>query len=197
MSLRRNLSLDNHFVWLAVGRLEEPKDYPTMVRAFAQVITRYPNSILLITGDGQFRRDLEVLAKKLELKQRVRFLGVRKDVPELMNAADAYVMSSAWEGMPMVLLEASATALPIVATDVGGNSEVIKNEESGSLVPARNPKALARVMMQMMSLSEAERKRVGEAGRRYVVEHYELEHVVDVWDNLYRELLSKKGLASS
>ncbi len=75
------------------------------------------------------------MARALGLGDWVRFLGVRQDVPALMSAADGYVMSSAWEGMPMVLLEAAAAGLPIVATTVGGNQEVVSDRESGFLVP--------------------------------------------------------------
>jgi glycosyltransferase involved in cell wall biosynthesis len=194
MTLRRNASLDNHFVWLSVGRLEEQKNYTHMLQAFAQVVPEYPDAILLIAGEGPLSLELEVLAKRLGLNERAHFLGIRKDVPELMNAADAYIMSSSWEGMPMVLLEASATELPIVATSVGGNREVVVDNESGFLVPAHNPEALARAMRHTMSLPEAARKRMGEAGRRYVEQHYSLEHVIDRWEDLYTELLQKKGL---
>lgn len=192
---RQDLNLDERFTWLAVGRLMAPKDYPCLLQAFARVSPRYPDAILLIAGQGSLRPVLEVLADKLGLGERVRFLGLRRDVPGLMNAADAYVMSSAWEGMPLVLLEASAAGLPIVATDVGGNREVVVDGESGFLAPPQNPDALAGSMLQMMALPDAERRRMGEAGRKHIMEHYSLEHIVDTWGALYSDLLRKKGLA--
>ncbi|SHE67702.1 Glycosyltransferase involved in cell wall bisynthesis [Desulfofundulus australicus DSM 11792] len=192
--LRHELGLGSAFAWLAVGRIEGAKDYPNMLRAFARVLRERGDTVLLIAGQGSLREEAEQLANQLGLREKVHFLGVRKDVPELMNAADAYVMSSAWEGMPMVLLEAAATGLPIVATDVGGNREVVLDEQSGFLVPPEDLEALARAMLHLMDLSLEERQRMGEFGRRYIEENYSLDRVVDQWEALYMELLGKKGL---
>ncbi len=141
--MRKELGLEDNFVWLAVGRFDPQKDYHNMLQAFAHVVEKGVKTVLLIAGDGPLRPAMERLAVELGLGDRVRFLGVRQDVPKLMNAADAYVMSSAWEGMPMVLLEASATGLPIVATDVGGNSEIVLHGKTGFLIPPKDPEALA------------------------------------------------------
>ena len=190
--LRNELGVDNNFVWLSVGRFEAAKDYPNMLRAFKMVVDKRQDTLLLLVGQGSLLEEVRKLANELDLEDKVRFLGVRRDVPELMNAADAYVMSSAWEGMPMVLLEAHACGLPIVATDVGGNGEVVLNNRSGYLVPSRDAKVLAAAMMKMMALSEAERRAMGEAGRAYVEANYSLEHVVDQWEALYKSLLAQK-----
>jgi glycosyltransferase involved in cell wall biosynthesis len=191
---RQELKLDDHFAWLAVGRLEAPKDYPCLLHAFAIVARRHPNAILLIAGQGSLRPDLENLANELGLSKLVRFLGLRKDIRGLMNAANAFVMSSAWEGMPIALLESSSTALPMVATDVGGNREVVIEGVNGFLAPPQSATALANSMLQMMELPDIVRRRMGEAGRRYVEEHYSLKCIVDAWETLYLELLRKKGL---
>ena len=193
-TLRDDLGVNGKFVWLAVGRFEAAKDYPNMLWAFKAVVEKIQNTMLLLAGQGTLLDDIKKLAVDLGLTKKVRFLGVRRDVPELMNAADAFVMSSAWEGMPMVLLEAAACELPIVATDVGGNSEVVLHDKSGYIVPSQNPKALATAMIKMMNLPEPERKAMGRAGRAYIEANYSLERVVDQWETLYRELLTKKGL---
>jgi glycosyltransferase involved in cell wall biosynthesis len=193
--VRGALYVEEAFVWLAVGRLSPPKDYPSMLHAFARLAEERPEALLLIAGDGPLRTNEEALAHDLGLEDRVRFLGIRRDVPELMNAADAYVMSSAWEGMPNVLLEAGATGLPIVATDVGGNREVVVDDKTGVLVPAKNPKALAQAMLDVMDRAPEHRRAMGEAGRMHVNAHYSLDAVVDQWEMLYRELLEKKGIA--
>jgi len=192
--LREDLRLGKRFVWLAVGRFAPPKDYPNMLRAFAVVVYRYPEALLLIVGDGPLRPSMEKLTEDLHISTHVKFLGVRRDIPNLMNAADAYVMSSAWEGMPNVLLEAHATGLPIVATDVGGNREVVIEGVTGFLVHPRNPDALAQTMIRLMDLSEEERRRMGEAARRHINENFNLNRVIDQWEDLYRELLTQKGL---
>jgi glycosyltransferase involved in cell wall biosynthesis len=112
------------------------------------------------------------------------------------NSADAYVMSSAWEGTPMVLLEAGATGLPIVATAVGGNGEVIVDGQTGFLVPPGDSEALMQAMLRLMDLSPEERVRMGLAGRAHVEANYSLERVVDQWEKLYQELLQKASLGS-
>lgn len=192
--LRAKLDLEARFVWFAVGRFHASKDYPNMLQAFAMIVKKRTEVALLIVGEGPLRSEMERLAQELEIGEYVRFLGIRRDVPELMNAADAYVMSSAWEGMANVLLEASATGLPIVATDVGGNGEIVIDGETGFLVPPKNPNKLAQAMLRLMSLPQEERKHMGERARQYVEENFSLERVVDRWEHLYCELLLKKGI---
>jgi glycosyltransferase involved in cell wall biosynthesis len=195
LKFRKELGVDG-FVWLAVGRFDPPKDYPSMLQAFARVVHKHSNTILLIAGDGPLRKTMENLARELGIEKRTKFLGIRRDIPQLMNAADAYVMSSSWEGMPNVLLEASATGLPIVATDVGGNREIVLDSVTGFLVPPRNPEALARAMLRIMDLSDEERKEMGKRARKHIEVKFNLDRVVDLWEILYYELLEKKGIVA-
>jgi glycosyltransferase involved in cell wall biosynthesis len=193
-SLRDTLNLGNAFVWLAVGRFEAPKDYPTMVHAFSTLRRQRPGSVLLLVGEGPLQAETEALAEQLTLSGAVRFLGVRNDVPELMRAADAYVMSSAWEGMPVVLLEAGAAGLPIVATAVGGNPEVVRNGESGLLVPPGDPAALAEAMLRLSAVPESQRRAMGARGQEHVRVQYGLERMVERWEDLYSEVMKKRGI---
>jgi len=195
LKFRKELGVEG-FVWLAVGRFDPPKDYPSMLQAFARVVHKHSNTILLIAGDGPLRKTMENLARELGIEKRTKFLGIRRDIPQLMNAADAYVMSSSWEGMPNVLLEASATGLPIVATDVGGNREIVLDGVTGFLVPPRNPEALARTMLRIMDLSDEERKEMGKRARKHIEVKFNLDRVVDLWEILYYELLEKKGIVA-
>jgi glycosyltransferase involved in cell wall biosynthesis len=193
-ALRQSLGLGDGFTWLAVGRFEVAKDYPNMLRAFAKVRERQPRTVLLLVGRGSLQADTEALAGTLGPAGGVRFLGVRSDVPEIMSAADGYVMSSAWEGMPIVLLEAGAAGLPIVATRVGGNEEVVLDEASGFLVPPRDHEALRLAMARLMELPEERRSAMGERGREHIRTRYGLSQVADRWEALYREVLERKGL---
>jgi glycosyltransferase involved in cell wall biosynthesis len=187
---RAALGLDDRFVWLAVGRLEAQKDYPTMLRAVRDAVRERADLTVLIVSAGPDREALEAERVALGLSDaQVRFLGARSDVPDLMWAADAYLMSSAWEGLPMVLLEASAAQLPIVATDVGGNAEIVIDGVSGLLTAAGDATALAAAMTRLMALSSAERHTWGRAGRDHVEASFRLDRVVDRWEALYRELL--------
>jgi glycosyltransferase involved in cell wall biosynthesis len=191
--LRRELGLGETFDWLAVGRFEPAKDYPTMLAAFARVLARRPDSVLLLVGRGSLQQETEELARSLGLGDQVRFLGVRGDIPELMSAADGYILSSAWEGMPIVLLEAGAAGIPIVATAVGGTGEVVLDGETGFLAPPRDPAALGDAMLRLASLSPEERRRLGLRGRGHIEAHYALPRIVDLWEQMYRELLLRKG----
>ena len=193
-ALRGGMSVgDQEFVWLAVGRFEVAKDYPNMLRAFAAVRAREPRAVLVIVGQGSLQAEAEALTAELGLREAVRFLGARDDVPAVMSAADGYVMSSAWEGMPMVLLEAAAAGLPIVATAVGGNGEVVRDGESGFLVPARDSEVLRAGMLRLMALPEEQRRAMGERGREHVRANYGLQRVAERWERVYWDALARKG----
>ena len=193
-AIRRELGLGDEFVWLAVGRFEEAKDYPTMLAAFALLGRTRPMSRLVLVGKGSLRDDVEKLLQANGLEGRVSFLGVRRDVPEVMSAADGYVLSSAWEGMPVVLLEAAALELPIVATRVGGVAEVVKDGTTGQLVPPGDPAALALAMEKIECLAGQARAAMGAAGRAFVESQYGTTQVMAMWERLYSELVTAPPL---
>jgi glycosyltransferase involved in cell wall biosynthesis len=140
----------------------------------------------LIAGTGPLHSALQEQIVSSGLTSNVSLLGLRTDVPALMQAADGFVMSSAWEGLPMVLLEASASSLPIVATDVGGSRDVIAEGETGFLSPAREPSSLADAMLRLMALSPDERRAMGDGARQRVMRTFDVERVADRWEELYR-----------
>lgn len=182
------LSLDyiqDNYVFLAVGRLNKQKDYPNLLKAFSLVQEQKPKTVLLIAGIGELEQELKQYAKELNISNNVHFLGLRRDVNKLMNVADTYVMSSHFEGLPLVIGEAMATENIIVSTDCGGTREIIR--ENGFLVPICNSKALAEVMLKSMDLVEEERTRLGKAARQHIVEQYSLDAVVNKWLKLYQE----------
>lgn len=193
--LRTSLNLGDRFTWLAIGRFEQQKDYSTMLSAFSVILKRHPHALLLICGTGSLEDEIKNLIISLNIKDNIRMLGIRKDIPQLMNAADAYVMSSAWEGMPIVLLEACATGLPIIATDVGGNSEVVIHGQNGFLSPAKDASALAAYMDRLMSLSPTEYKNMGQRGIDIVDKHHRLDELVLVWQTLYQNALHEKNIS--
>jgi len=180
----------SEFVWLAIGRLLPQKDYPTMLRAFQ----RLAGARLLIAGRGPLLDQLKQLADELGLGPRVSFLGVREDIAELLAAADALVLSSGWEGMPNVVMEALGAARPVVATQVGGVSELVTPEVSGWMVPPRDPGALSQAMERMMRLPAERRREMGLSGQRHVAQEYGLETMARRWMTLYRKLLQQRGL---
>ncbi len=195
LRFRRELELDSYFVWLAVGRFEEQKDYPNLLRAFKLVADERNDAVLLIAGQGTLFEEIKAMAYSLGLAERMCFLGVRRDVPELMSAADAFVLSSRWEGFGLVLAEAMACELPVVATDSGGPREILNGGRLGFLVTPGDSEILATAMVKLMSLSEEQRKAMGRAGRGHIEANYSLDRVVDQWEKLYRDLLRKKGIS--
>ena len=184
---------DGTFRFIAVGRLEEAKDYPTMLDAFAQVVAAAPHARLDIVGEGRGLEAARARVAELNLGGTVTFLGARRDVPALLRDADAYLMSSAWEGLPMVLLEAGAARLPVVATDVGSVSDAVRDGLSSVLVPPGDPVALARAALHVLHLDAAPRRHMGDLGRAHVERHYGLDSVVDEWEGIYRGLLARRA----
>ena len=179
-------------VWLAVGRFELPKNYALMIRAFSFALQHSRRDmVLLICGAGSMQPQVEAQVRELGLESHVRFLGIRHDIPQVMNAADAYVLSSDTEGLPMVLLQASASALPIVATNVGGNAEVVQHNRTGFLVPRGDTMALADAIERTSGLNAFDRARLGGAGRQFTHENFGIGHIVDQWEELYQQLLTR------
>lgn len=177
------------FVWLSVGRLEPSKDYATLVSAFGRLLRCRGDVLLRIAGEGPVRPELAELVRSSGLLGAVELLGPRGDIPELMGSADAYVTASRAEGLPMTLLEACASGLPVVATAVGGTPDVVSEGESGFLVPPGDEAALAEAMGRLAELSPDERERMGAAGRRRAELDFHLDRVVDRWEAIYLGLL--------
>jgi glycosyltransferase involved in cell wall biosynthesis len=192
--LRRELGLGDEFVWLAVGRFEPAKDYPTLIAAFARLAAVRPASRLLLVGQGSLRSEVEGMVRAAGVEEGVRFLGVRRDIPALMSAADGYLLSSAWEGMPVVLLEAAAAELPIVATRVGGVAEVVEDGSTGLLVRSADPAALSEAMEKMESLTREARLAMGARGRILVEQRYGTDRIMETWERLYSDVIGGVGL---
>lgn len=183
---RASLDLGERFTWLAVGRLVEAKGYPDMITAFELARHEHPQATLLVAGVGPLEGELRGRARLAGFDGAVRFLGLRSDVPDLMQAADGFVMTSHWEGLPMVLLEAGASSLPVVATDVGGSRDAVLDGRSGYLTPVADPAATARAMARVMDLSVDDRRAMGAAGLEHIRGTFEIGVVADTWERLYR-----------
>jgi glycosyltransferase involved in cell wall biosynthesis len=179
--LRRELGVSEAgFLWLAVGSLTKQKDYPTLLTA----MTRTEPSRLCIAGDGPLRPELEQRVAGLGLGERVSFLGVRHDIPSMLSAADGLVLSSSYEGSPNAVLEALAAELPVVATRVGGNAELVEDGVSGFLVAPGDPLALAAAMQRLMRCSRHERQAMGLRGRAHIQAEHDLSDVHRRWHEL-------------
>jgi len=151
--------------------------------------------LLLICGSGSMQPQIETQVRKLGLEKFVRFLAVRRDIPDVMNAADGFLLSSDTEGLPMVLLQASSSGLPIVATAVGGNAEVVQHNHTGFLVPRGDAMAMAGAIERVCCLNSFDRARLGRAGRQFTHENFGIGHVVDIWEQLYNQLLTSPSVS--
>ena len=168
-----------------VGRLDPVKDQIGLIRSFARS-THTGRSALLIAGDGPSRRQLEATVNELGLGDRVRLLGERDDIPLILHALDVFVLSSIGEGISNAILEAMATGLPVIATRVGGNSELVRDGLTGRLIEPRHPEALAEALTTYFDDPVRARAHVA-AGRERALEEFGLERMLAAYVALYRE----------
>jgi glycosyltransferase involved in cell wall biosynthesis len=186
--LRRRLGLDPARRYVAnVARCHPVKDQAMLLHAFARVAEARADVDLLVVGDGRLRPDLERLADRLGLGERVRFLGVRSDVPDLLQAADVFALTSVSEAASLTLLEAMASGLPVVVTAVGGNPEIVRQGREGFLVPRGDAPAAAAALLRLLD-DPAAAAALGAAGRARVAERYRLDQTVAAYGRLYRQL---------
>ncbi len=171
-----------------VARHHPVKDQATLLRGFALAAPDLPEADLLMVGDGPLRGELEALAGSLNVAKRVRFLGIRTDIPDLMQGADAFALTSLSEAASLTLLEAMASGLPSVVTDVGGNGEIVRHEGEGLLVPRGDAAACAAAFRRLFG-DPVLAKRLGAAARQRVEEHYRLDRTVEAYFRLYTRLL--------
>jgi glycosyltransferase involved in cell wall biosynthesis len=182
---RARLGLDPHRQYvICVARFHPVKDHDTLLRAFSIAARAHPDTDLLLVGTGPLDQALERQAAALDIQSRVRFLGVRNDVPALLSAADVFAMTSVSEAASLTLLEAMAAALPVVVTDVGGNPEIVRDGVDGALVPRGDAVAAARALQALLA-DPAARASMGAAARRRVCEHYRLETTVQNYYERY------------
>jgi len=179
-----------------VARLEPAKDHATLLQAIALLGHRRPDLHLAIIGDGSQREPLARLASELGLRDRVHFTGFRTDSAEWLQSLDLSVLSSVKEGLSNTVIESMAAARPVVATAVGGNAEVIREGETGFLVPPRQPAELAEALARATESPEVMR-RLGTAGRDRVESLFSVRAMVRRTEQLYRELLLAEARAAA
>lgn len=189
-AFRQKHGLRDEFVWLAVGRLDPVKDHATLLHAIAKISS---NTRLYIAGAGPLAHDLQRQAAELGINSRVHFLGFQHDVLSWMQVADAFVLCSCWEGLPIAFLEASACELPAVSTGIPAMRALISNGSCGPLVPVGDSDALAAAMNAMMQRPEPERRRLGLEMRRSVASRFNFTTVLNQWEDIYRSLLAFKA----
>ena len=179
-------------LWVCAARLEEQKGHAVLLDALAEVRRRDHDFVCALAGDGTLREPLARRAAELGLADHVHFLGRLDDVGPLLLAADAVILPSRWEGLPLILLEALARARPVVASAVGGVPDVVEDEVTGRLVPPGDPAALADALEGFHGRPDAALK-LGRAGEQRIEEAYTWPRVAEAFELVYDDVL---GLAS-
>ena len=147
--------------------------------------------VLALVGDGDRMDACRTLAQQAGVADRVRFLGQRADVPEILQASDIFVLNSKSEGMSNALLEALAAGLPCVATDVGGNPELVRDAENGFLVPPNQPAPLSR-SLDILARNPDLRARMGARSRQRAQDEYSLGAMVRRTESIYEEVAPRE-----
>ena len=180
-----------------VGRMDPVKGLSTLLAAFARAVQRLPSAAthlrLALVGDGPERAKVEALVAEHKLGERVWFAGERADVAELMRGFDCFALPSLGEGISNTILEAMASRLPVVASRVGGNAELIESGMTGRLVPACDPEALAEALLAYFR-DRALARRHGKAARRVAETRFSLSRMVSDYGGLYESALAAAGV---
>ena len=162
---------------LSVGRMHQQKDQATLLRAWRDVIAEHPGAVLALVGSGELEGQLREVARAQGLGEAVRFVSPRQGLGPAYADADVFALSSLWEGLPYVVLEAMSFGLPVVSTAVDGVPEAVVQGETGLLVPASDAAALGRSLATLLGDAELRRK-MGEAGRDRVASRFSLDSMV-------------------
>ena len=179
------------FTLVYVGRLEPVKNHVLLLNAFRAALASMPDLQLWMVGDGSERKTLESLATELGIAAAVTFWGQQLDVAPFFSAADAFVMSSKSEGLPMSLLQAFSLGLPAIVTDVGGMAEVVRLAEAGYIVSATNPGEMAAAILRLAG-SDSEREQFSTNADATFQTSFTLQSMVDAYMTLYRNPASTR-----
>jgi len=173
---------------LIVCRLARPRDFQSLLRAFRTVVTASPTSSLFIVGGGPLQSEIEALLADLDLSDRVKLWGFRRDVAQFYAAADAFVLTSwGWEGLPISVIEAQAAGIPAIVTDAGGSAEAIDPGSTGLLVPCRDPDALGAALHRVIG-NEEEARAMGIRARQFAMAHFDTPRMLKKMRDIYAHL---------
>ena len=177
----------------AVGRLQPVKNHRLFLDMAKIVSEKSDNNSIkfAIVGEGVLRNELEEYSQHLRIENKIVFLGERNDIPDLLQSMDIFVMTSLYEGMSNAIMEAMAAGLPVVATEVGGNSELVIDGETGFLCPSNDAMALADRVASLIN-SEKESERMGENGRKRMLNEFGIEKMIKETENIYMKLFEQR-----
>jgi len=185
----------HHAVVLALAALKPQKDPETWVRAASRVLRVEPDTTFIWAGDGELRGQVVRLIERLSLRSRVRLLGWRQDVADLLHASDILLLTSLWEGLPQAIMQAMAAGVPVVATDVDGTPEAVRHRDNGLLIPPGRPDEAAAAVVALLRETVA-RRSMGKQGRA-MVEQFSADHMMAALDRFYAAVIEGIGDGSA
>lgn len=189
--LRRELGLEKFDAVIGtVGRLEPRKNYPMLLEAMKRLLARHPRTTLLMVGAGPEEEKLQQQARDLGINQHVVFAGYRSDISDLLSLMSTFCLSSTTEGISMAILEAMAAGVPVVATQVGGNPEIIPDHKYGLLVPSGDAAALANALAETLSNRDTALK-MAKHGQARADEFFSERHMIQRIEELYMQCLAQ------
>lgn len=179
--------VNNKIVLLHVGRFAPPKNHMLLVEAFSRALKEYSSMELWLVGDGPLRPAVEDAVRERGLERSVVFWGIIPRVEEVLRDADIFILSSDWEGLPLVAVEAMAAGKPVISTSVGGVPELVEKEVTGFLVPPKDPDALASAILRLARDPQL-RKQMGLAAKKHAVERFDISRTIRLYEDLYLKL---------
>lgn len=192
--LRKEFGLSkDHFIIGTIGTISEKKGQRYLIKAAREILNVFSQSRFIFVGNGPLENELRKLTNTLSLSDKVVFTGLRQDVTAILSMIDIFCLPSIYESCPNVILEAMACGLPVVATNVGGVSEIVINEEIGTLVPSKDPEAIAKAIIKLLR-HEGLREKMVQQGRKIVEQKFSLERMVSDYHNFYERLLYSKEI---
>lgn len=192
--VRVSLGLSNEdLVITNIAALSFRKGQDLLIKAFKMINDRFPHSKLIFVGSEvpYFKKELEKLTDYLGISDKIIFLGQKADIADFLNITDIFVLSSRFEGIPLVLLEAMYMQVPVVAIDVGGIREVVINDKNGILVEQYNEEALSRALAEILNNKE-KRSSIGQEGRKTIIEQFDEKRYISRLEDMYSQLLKNK-----
>ena len=189
--IKRQLAISQHRVLIGtIGRMMPQKNHTMFIRTAREILQERDNVHFVLVGDGELRPHIKAQISKYGLEDVFTLTGQRKDIPRLLKAFDIFVLTSLWEGLPNVIMEAMCARLPVVATDVGGVPELINHGENGFLVPPNDTSSMVRAIKRLIDDQEL-RSRFGLAGRKTIEERFSLDQMCKATSRVYDELLGR------
>ena len=183
---KNDLALKNNDkVLISIGRLEKPKGYLNLIKSIKILDNKYDNYKLLIIGKGNLYQAIKKEISKNNLEQKIKLLSEREDIEKLLKISDIYIMSSLWEGLPISLLEAMASGLPVITTDVGGINEVIDNNRNGLLVEPGNIEKLAYEIENILQSDNEKLTKMGLNAKNTIKKYFSLKDQIKKYETLY------------